>query len=276
MPEQRRALVELLGEDFDFSALTEVDEAIRLDIVDNLPNDADRRGRPGTRFRRRRLHPRRPRPGGPGRDPGAAAVHRADPAAARPRLSRKRSAGRRMQTEFVAVPPFWTVGQTIDYMRERQEPARRASARSSSSIRPSSCSAPSISTRSCAPSARSRSKRSCMRPRMPIPADDGPGRGGARIRAVRPALGGRRRRERAAGRRADHRRRGRRHPAGGRGGPAAHGRRRRRRAVRHRRSRRRARACRGCWSTSARRSCRPRVISHVRRAPSSRWWRWRC
>src|SRR5690606_4827499 len=27
---------------------------------------------------------------------------------------------RRMQTEFVAVPPFWTVGQTIDYMREEQ------------------------------------------------------------------------------------------------------------------------------------------------------------
>lgn len=39
MPEQRRALVELLGKDFDFSALTEVDEAIRLDIVDNLPNE---------------------------------------------------------------------------------------------------------------------------------------------------------------------------------------------------------------------------------------------
>ena len=28
------------------------------------------------------------------------------------------SAGRRMQTEFIAVPPFWTVGQTIDFMRE--------------------------------------------------------------------------------------------------------------------------------------------------------------
>jgi magnesium transporter len=26
-----------------------------------------------------------------------------------------------MQTEFVAVPPFWTVGQTIDYMREEDE-----------------------------------------------------------------------------------------------------------------------------------------------------------
>jgi len=28
------------------------------------------------------------------------------------------SAGRLMQTEFVAVPPFWSVGQTIDYLRD--------------------------------------------------------------------------------------------------------------------------------------------------------------
>jgi magnesium transporter len=28
------------------------------------------------------------------------------------------SAGRRMQTDFVAVPPYWTVGQTIDFLRE--------------------------------------------------------------------------------------------------------------------------------------------------------------
>lgn len=28
------------------------------------------------------------------------------------------SAGRLMQSEFIAVPPFWTVGQTIDYLRE--------------------------------------------------------------------------------------------------------------------------------------------------------------
>mgnify|MGYP000334843532 CR=1 FL=1 len=33
------ALVELLGSDFDFSALTEVDDAIRHDIVDALPNE---------------------------------------------------------------------------------------------------------------------------------------------------------------------------------------------------------------------------------------------
>jgi magnesium transporter len=31
------------------------------------------------------------------------------------------TAGRRMQTEFIAVPPFWTVGQTIDFMRETDD-----------------------------------------------------------------------------------------------------------------------------------------------------------
>ena len=119
LPEQRLALVGLLGKDFDFSALTEVDEAIRLDIVDKLPNEQI-----------------------------AQAVQELDsddavyiledldqqdqdeilaqlPFTERIRLRRsldypEESAGRRMQTEFVAVPPFWTVGQTIDYMREDQ------------------------------------------------------------------------------------------------------------------------------------------------------------
>lgn len=117
LPEQRRELVRLLGADFDFGALTEVDEAIRLDIVDNLPNAQI-----------------------------AQAVQELDsddavyiledldqedqdeilsqlPFTERIRLRRaldypEETAGRRMQTEFVAVPPFWTVGQTIDYMRE--------------------------------------------------------------------------------------------------------------------------------------------------------------
>ncbi|MDZ7602933.1 MAG: magnesium transporter, partial [Hoeflea sp.] len=35
---QRRALVALLGYDFDFASLTEVDEAIRLEIIEALPN----------------------------------------------------------------------------------------------------------------------------------------------------------------------------------------------------------------------------------------------
>ncbi len=117
LPEQRKSLVDLLGADFDFSSLTEVDEAIRLEIVDNLPNAQI-----------------------------AKAVQELDsddavyiledldqedqdeilaqlPFTERIRLRRsldypEELAGRRMQTEFVAVPPFWTVGQTIDYMRE--------------------------------------------------------------------------------------------------------------------------------------------------------------
>ncbi len=120
LPEQRRSLVELMGKDFDFTALTEVDDAIRLDIVGALPNDQI-----------------------------AKAVQELDsddavyiledldqadqeeilsklPFTERIRLRRsldypEETAGRRMQTEFVAVPPFWTVGQTIDYMRESRD-----------------------------------------------------------------------------------------------------------------------------------------------------------
>ncbi len=119
-PDQRLALVRLLGDDFDMTALTEVDEAIRREIVDQMPNAQI-----------------------------AAAIGELDsddavyiledldkedreeilaqlPFTERVRLRRaldypESSAGRRMQTEFVAVPPFWTVGQTIDYMRDEED-----------------------------------------------------------------------------------------------------------------------------------------------------------
>ena len=38
-PAERQELVALLGESFDYSALTEVDEAIRLEIITVLPNE---------------------------------------------------------------------------------------------------------------------------------------------------------------------------------------------------------------------------------------------
>ena len=38
-PDQRLALVHLLGDDFDMTALTEVDETIRREIVDQMPNE---------------------------------------------------------------------------------------------------------------------------------------------------------------------------------------------------------------------------------------------
>ncbi len=117
MPEQRHALVDLLGSDFDFSALTEVDDAIRHDIVDALPNEQIAQGVQELDS-----------------DDAVYILEDLDqkdqdeilaklPFTERIRLRRaldypEESAGRRMQTEFVAVPPFWTVGQTIDYMRE--------------------------------------------------------------------------------------------------------------------------------------------------------------
>ena len=118
--DQRLALVQLLGDDFDMTALTQVDDAIRMEIVDQLPNDQIAAGI-----------------GELDSDDAVYILEDLDqedrdeilsqlPFTERVRLRRaldypESSAGRRMQTEFVAVPPFWTVGQTIDYMREEEE-----------------------------------------------------------------------------------------------------------------------------------------------------------
>jgi magnesium transporter len=116
-PDERQQLVTLLGDDFDFSALTEVDEAIRLEIVESLPNasiakalgelDSD-----DAVYILEDLEPE-----------DQEDILARLPFIERIRLRRSLSypeatAGRRMQTEFVAVPPFWTVGQTIDYLRD--------------------------------------------------------------------------------------------------------------------------------------------------------------
>ncbi|EKF17032.1 magnesium transporter [Nitratireductor pacificus pht-3B] len=119
LPEQRLALVVLMGDDFDYTALTEVDEAIRLDILEDLPNQQVARAVEQLDS-----------------DDAVYILEDLDqedqdeilaelPFTERVRLRRSlgypdETAGRRMQTEFVAVPPFWTVGQTIDYMREEQ------------------------------------------------------------------------------------------------------------------------------------------------------------
>lgn len=115
-PERRQKLVELLGDSFDFAALTEVDEAIRVEIVDAIPNQDVARAI-----------------GEMDSDDAVFILEDLDeedrqeildylPFIERVRLKRsldypEDSAGRRMQSEFVAVPPFWTIGQVIDYMR---------------------------------------------------------------------------------------------------------------------------------------------------------------
>ena len=110
-------IVSLLGDDFEWLALTEVDDTVRDRILDVVPNEtiADAV---------RELHA----------DDAIdlledlAEQDREEilariPFAERATLQRsldypEDSAGRRMTNRFIAVPPFWTVGQTIDFMRE--------------------------------------------------------------------------------------------------------------------------------------------------------------
>ena len=119
-PELRPRLVKLMGHDFDFSALTEVDATVREEILDELPPAAVAEGV-------REL------------DSDDAVAILADlpkeeqteileqlPPPERVALARslfypENSAGRRMQTEFTAVPPVWTVGRPIDYLRETSD-----------------------------------------------------------------------------------------------------------------------------------------------------------
>ena len=119
-PELRPQLIELMGKDFDFSALTEVDDTVREEILEELPTETVAEGV-------RELD-----------SDDAVYILEDLPKEEQeeileqlPPLERfawhaastipEASAGRRMQTEFIAVPPDWTVGQTIDYMRETED-----------------------------------------------------------------------------------------------------------------------------------------------------------
>ncbi|MFZ1812967.1 MAG: magnesium transporter [Rhizobiaceae bacterium] len=118
--DDRMGLVRLAGDEFDLTALTEVDEAVRLEIINALPNtriaeavqdlDSD-----DAVYILEDME-----------EEDQEEILAALPFEERLRLRRsldypEESAGRRMQTEFIAVPPFWSVGQTIDYMRDDQD-----------------------------------------------------------------------------------------------------------------------------------------------------------
>jgi magnesium transporter len=116
-PDDRVNLVELTGTDFDFSALNEVDDAVRGEILEELEPETVAEGV-------RELES----------DDAVELLEALDadeqeeileklPPSERDALARRldypeNSAGRRMQTEFIAVPPAWTVGQVIDHLRE--------------------------------------------------------------------------------------------------------------------------------------------------------------
>ena len=118
--DERVRLVMLLGDAFDYSALTEVDDSVRIELMEALPNAHIARGVADLDS-----------------DDAVYILEDLDEEdrdeileqmPAFDRISLKRSldfpedsAGRRMQTEFIAIPPFWTVGQTIDYLRTNDD-----------------------------------------------------------------------------------------------------------------------------------------------------------
>ncbi|HEY8335693.1 MAG TPA: magnesium transporter [Tardiphaga sp.] len=119
-PDERVRLVELTGADFDFSALNEVDDSVREEILEELEPETVAEGM-------RELES----------DDAVELLEGMDeedqdeileklPQSERIAIERsldypENSAGRRMQTEFIAVPPDWNVGQAIDYMRDTED-----------------------------------------------------------------------------------------------------------------------------------------------------------
>lgn len=121
LPAKRRnKFIRLLGDDFNLDTYAELEEPVRAKIVEDMPNaevaDVIRKLESDD------------------------AVHLIEdleeaeqskileqiPEIERAPLERsleypEDSAGRLMQAEFIAVPPFWSVGQTIDYMRETSD-----------------------------------------------------------------------------------------------------------------------------------------------------------
>ncbi|MCU0885434.1 MAG: magnesium transporter [Beijerinckiaceae bacterium] len=119
-PEDRPKLIEILGKDFDFTALTEVDDAVREEILEELEPETVAEGMrdldsDDAVYILEDMD-----------DADKAEILDKLPASERIALQKSLdypddSAGRRMQTEVIAVPAFWTVGQTIDFMRDTQD-----------------------------------------------------------------------------------------------------------------------------------------------------------
>src|SRR3979409_620383 len=109
-PDHRVKLVELTGADFDFSALNEVDDTVREEILEELEPETVAEGvRDLDSDDAVYILEDLPK------DEQAEILDQL-PSTERAALARRldypeESAGRRMQTEFVAVPPAWTVGQ---------------------------------------------------------------------------------------------------------------------------------------------------------------------
>ena len=117
---ERVTLIQALGASFDPEVLSELDEGVRDQLFEALPKD----------FLAKAVSQLET-------DDAAYVMEGLEEAEKQDLLARmplservalernleypEETAGRLMQTDFVAVPPFWTVGQVIDHMREADD-----------------------------------------------------------------------------------------------------------------------------------------------------------
>lgn len=119
-PEQREPFIDMLGSDFNAAALSELDEGVRDQVLETMEPEQVAEAL-------QQLDS----------DEAVYVIEDLDkeeqsdilaklPMFERAAIERsleypEDSAGRIMQTDLIAVPPFWSVGQTIDYMSETQD-----------------------------------------------------------------------------------------------------------------------------------------------------------
>jgi magnesium transporter len=117
---QRVALIEALGASFDYEVLSELDETVRDQLSEALPNELLAKAvteldTDDAAYLLESLEES-------DKQEVLSQLTLGDRAALQRNLDYPtQSAGRLMQSEFVAVAPFWTVGQVIDFMRESDD-----------------------------------------------------------------------------------------------------------------------------------------------------------
>jgi magnesium transporter len=119
-PDDRVGLISALGRSFDVEALAELDEGVRDHLMEALPADViasaiKKLDTDDAAYLIEDLDKE-------DQEEILAKVSREDRATLNRALEYPEgTAGRLMQTEFVAVPEFWTIGKTIDHMRTEKE-----------------------------------------------------------------------------------------------------------------------------------------------------------
>ncbi len=118
--EERVKLIQALGDDFDFEVFSELDETVRDELSEELPNEflakaATQLDSDDAAYLLENLE-----------ESDRQEIFEQIPYEERAALERnfeydEETAGRLMQSDYVAVAPFWSVGRVIDYMRESDE-----------------------------------------------------------------------------------------------------------------------------------------------------------